>query len=365
MKLVVFFILTLLGMQNFLESTSWQSAFLEKIRQNERPAWMCTQISQDFAPFYRNGISRAKLKLLLRSCPEVLVHYKISNGKLFVTPSGAHVRQDLDKAIHELLELVDLPDVEFLLCCCDSASERSQLLSGRAPFFAYAMDIASKGKGCILIPDYDALSGKYAAILESVNDAVKTFPWKDKIPKAIWRGGDTGYVNGNQINNYNYFNSTRFKLIDLSFKYPSYIDARFHAIAWSGAQERFKELGCKGDYISIFDHIKYKYQILADGFSCAYSRAYWQLFSNSLIFKQASPEIQWYYNELKPDVHYIEVYNDYSDLIQKIEFAMNHDEFAQKIVANANEFAKSHLKQEDIMLYLYLVILEYSKLQNF
>jgi hypothetical protein len=114
------------------------------------------------------------------------------------------------------------------------------------------------------------------------------------------------------------------------------------------------------NYVPISDHLKYKYLILVDGFTSAFHRGYWQLFSNSVLFKQTSPDFQWYYNALEPYVHYIPFENDLSDLIDKIKWAQEHDLVVQQIVHNANDFAHTHLTYADIMLYVYLLLTEYA-----
>ncbi len=112
------------------------------------------------------------------------------------------------------------------------------------------------------------------------------------------------------------------------------------------------------------NHLKYKYQLLIDGNSCAYSRAYWQLFSNCAILKQSSPNLQWFYGLLKPYVHYIPLQNDLSDLPEKILWSKDHDKEVRKIISNAQMLAQENLKQADLYYYLYLVLHEYSKMQR-
>ena len=124
-------------------------------------------------------------------------------------------------------------------------------------------------------------------------------------------------------------------------------------------------MGYLGNYCSVAEYIKYKYQILIDGNTTAWERAYWQLFSNSVIFKQNSNKIQWYYEGLKPWIHYIPIENDISDLPEKIKWALNNDEKVYEISQNAQKFAHENLNYEDILYYIYLLLTEYAKLQKF
>ncbi len=62
-----------------------------------------------------------------------------------------------------------------------------------------------------------------------------------------------------------------------------------------------------------------------------------------------------------PFVHYIPVAADFSDLLEKIEWARGHEEEVLQIIQNANTLANESLRYEDIMLYVYLLLTEYAK----
>jgi hypothetical protein len=83
-----------------------------------------------------------------------------------------------------------------------------------------------------------------------------------------------------------------------------------------------------------------------------------------VTLKQESLWYQWYYRLLRPYEHYIPYEAEGADLIDKIQWAIDHDDEARQIARNANAFAKQHLKRSDVMLYFYLVLSEYSKLQK-
>ena len=167
----------------------------------------------------------------------------------------------------------------------------------------------------------------------------------------------------------NYLDFPRTKLINLSLKHPNIIDAKFVQPLVQMDDNQLKNMFMKSGYVgqrlSIVDQLQYKYQMLIDGNTSSWTRAYWQIFSNSVIFKQESNNIQWYYNYLQPFVHYIPVKHDLSDLVEKIEWAQAHNDSIQKIIENANNFAYNNLQYEDLLLYMYLTLNEYAKLQKF
>lgn len=201
--------------------------------------------------------------------------------------------------------------------------------------------------------------------MKEIEEACSSYPWDSKIPISFWRGSTTGATLTFTLNNFR--NYPRYKLVYLSFLYPKIIDARFNFL--TQVDEKLKEhlhkWGYIGNTLSTANHLRYKYQILIDGNTCAYTRAYWQLFSNCLIFKQTSNNIQWYYRLLKDGIHYIPIAWDCSDLPEKIQWAKKHDKEAQQIVENANQLARENLRLEDIYLYIYLLLTEYAKLQKF
>lgn len=72
-------------------------------------------------------------------------------------------------------------------------------------------------------------------------------------------------------------------------------------------------------------HRQYKYQINIDGTVAAYRLPY-LLAGDSLVLKQDSIYYEHFYNELRPWEHYIPVRADLSDLLEKIQWAREHDQ---------------------------------------
>lgn len=70
---------------------------------------------------------------------------------------------------------------------------------------------------------------------------------------------------------------------------------------------------------------QYKYQINIDGTVAAYRLPY-LLAGNSVVLKQDSIYYEHFYNELQPWKHYIPFKSDLSDLLEKLQWAKEHDE---------------------------------------
>ena len=126
--------------------------------------------------------------------------------------------------------------------------------------------------------------------------------------------------------------------------------------------------------------MQYKYQLNIDGTVAAYRFPY-LLAGGSVVFKQVeiyyinlsvhfmrhqicftnnihsillvqdSPYYEHFYSDIKPDVHYIPIKADLSDLIEKIQWAKTHDAEVKQIGLNGRRYAENFLLPKDIICY--------------
>lgn len=321
------------------------------------PEWMIEQIDRDLRP-YASGIT---LKMLNEAFlgdkirKFSLVRFKITDGHLTFSHDERHLYsrhfRELLACIQKLNEHAKLPDVDFIISLEDGFDANPAL--GPCFVFAKRNDLDS----LILVPDIKAMTG-YSRLRNVIKEANQKMLWKDKEEKAFWRGSATG-------GHFTYENWDRFaraKLVLLSLKYPEVIDARFHSIlqAVDGLRDFMKAKGLVSSSVKKEDHLKYKFLIDVDGNSCSYERYFWLLASNSLVLKQMTPNIQWYYGALTPYEHYLPVQEDLSDLLEKIQWAKEHDAESQAIAENATQFTENHLSSEDTLVYLYHLLIKYA-----
>jgi hypothetical protein len=339
----------------------WQGELMMKT-ENTPPAWMSEQIREDLSGIEPSELASETLsKGMAFSSEELfLVRYRINKLEVFEeyhSSKEGHPRlKDFKQSLQDLLSCLPMPDLDFVVCLADSIDSAD--LS--APVFAFAKSLFHKKK-IILVPDFEALQHT-EPVLKSVLKGIKKYPWDKKKSKAFWRGACTGGT----FNLDNFRIWPRSELVTLSHSFPKMINARLvlplvqsdDPVSVAAAYSNYF-----GESCSIKDHLQYKYQILIDGNSCAYARAYWQLFSDTVMFKQDSPNIQWYYRALAPNVHYIP-FQTVSELLSKLEWAKNHDKEVKKISRNAQKFAYENLKKSDVYYYLYLLLKEYSKIQG-
>lgn len=346
----------------FWYSTSLEGQLARKIRKSEPPTWAIEQIREDLKPFAQ-GVRKEMLDALM-TCDKgdlFLVRYAIKNREVSMSHNEnfSHIAKSraglILEALRTLARASPLPEVDFVVTVHDAFMEKEF----PGPVFAFAKK-GHESQG-ILFPDAEALGGN-AKEMEEVNVGKKKFSWNKKIPQAYWRGATTGQ----NFSSHNFLELLRAKVVGLSLQYQDLLDAKFTQLAQCSDPENVQALfpNYFGKSKHIQKHLAYKYQLLLDGNSCAYTRAYWQLFSGCPIFKHASPHIQWYYRALQPNVHYIPLKADCSDLLDKIEWARTHDGEVQAIAQNALSFAEKNLKKSDILYYVHLLLTEYAKLME-
>lgn len=327
----------------------------------EASAWMRKQLQKDFAYFENRSISRNKIEQLANNKEferHLFVKYSIRNNKVEAKRNFSErikTASIIHKTLEELCKAYSLPDMDFLVTMHDVLYEEFDV-----PVFSMAKHRNNKTQ--ILIPDYSALRGRYQ-VLENRDITKYAVPWEEKSSRLFWRGSTTQHPlpgtfpkDLDDIQSY-----TRVKLCDLSLKNPETVDAKFTKFTQGG--EKVPSLQrYRGDFVSYEDQLKFKYLMVIDGNSCSFSASGWRWFTNSLVIKDDSDLIQWYYNELKPGVHYISVRADLEDLLEKVAWAKEHDSEAKAIAKEAREFAISHITKEQNMIYLLHALLEYSKL---
>ena len=189
----------------------------------------------------------------------------------------------------------------------------------------------------MLIPDLYAM-GNYSDKL-SIKD---TIPLAKKLKMAFFIGASTGKVSvslnerlkvcnkyrNNSIIKCYINNICQVDMDHVKNVYPHYNDFVHHSV-------------------SISDQHKYKYLINIDGNTSAWDRVPWILNSNSVLLMKTSNSKCWYYDYLKPYVHYIP-FDDETDL----EEIVNSVEDRSHIIRNANEFVRNYLSHDKHKLYM-------------
>nr|XP_028584015.1 protein O-glucosyltransferase 2 isoform X1 [Podarcis muralis] len=279
-----------------------------------------------------------------------LCHYTIKDNKVYIKTHGEHVgfRIFMDAILLSLTRKVKMPDVEFFVNLGDWPLEKKKSSQDIHPIFSWCGSNDSKD---IVMPTYDLTDsvletmGRVSLDMMSVQ-ANTGPPWEEKNATAIWRGRDS--------------RKERLELVKMSRKYPEIIDAAFTNFFFFKHDESL--YGPIVKHISFFDFFKYKYQINIDGTVAAYRLPY-LLAGSSVVLKQDSIYYEHFYNELQPWKHYLPFKSDLSDLLEKLQWAKDHDEEAKNIAKAGQEFARNNLMGDHIFCYYFKLFQEYAKLQ--
>jgi hypothetical protein len=114
------------------------------------------------------------------------------------------------------------------------------------------------------------------------------------------------------------------KLIDAKLALPV-LDVR------KDFPQEINDVALYGDRVSIEDMLTYKAIIMLEGNDVS-SGLKWALYSNSVVMTQTPTKTSWAMEELlEPWVHYVPLNDDLSDVEEKMQWIIDHDDEAQQI----------------------------------
>lgn len=103
--------------------------------------------------------------------------------------------------------------------------------------------------------------------------------------------------------------------------------------------------------MSLYDHLRYRYIMCLEGNDVA-SNLKWVMSSNSAaVMPRPTCETWFMESQLVPNYHYIEIADDYHDLIDRITYYEEHPDEVKAIVAHAHEWVRQFQdkKREDLI----------------
>lgn len=168
-------------------------------------------------------------------------------------------------------------------------------------------------------------------------------PWEDKMNKVIFRGA-IGQKDGVE------YKKNRYDFMEKFFNHPM-CDAGEVAGKAVCVKEEWMKPG-----LSIAEHMKYKFIMSLEGNDVA-SNLKWVMSSNSIaVMPKPTYEIWFMEGKLIPDYHYIEIKPDYSDMIEKLQYYIDHPDKANEIIRHAHEYVEQfkNSQREDIISLLVL-----------
>lgn len=192
----------------------------------------------------------------------------------------------------------------------------------------------------IPVPDFYAMQGYRNSIHEE-----DQLPFEHKVNKLYFIGGSTGDTNPSR--------NKRIKLCQYA-QHVSWLDSYISEIVQMKAGDLYHYDPFCSYYIH--NHIPATYQkmyrhlISTDGNTAAWDRVPWILSSNSVLWKEDSPHICWYYPFLTPWEHYIPF--TLEDLSTKWHAYRERDTDLLALVQRANQFVHDFLHIKKHALYM-------------
>ena len=156
-------------------------------------------------------------------------------------------------------------------------------------------------------------------------------PWEDKLSKICWFGTTTGSripTENNRIKTCLWALNKR----DICDFYVTKVAQMDPAKVLLDIPE-FKQIYRQG--ASQEEQMKYRYHLTLDGNTSGWN--VWEYKTNSLVFKQKSNEMLWYYPLMKDKVHFVNV--DTDNMESMYQYYQNKAKEANLIIKNANQFA--------------------------
>lgn len=117
-------------------------------------------------------------------------------------------------------------------------------------------------------------------------------------------------------------------------------------------------------FMSIAEQLRYKYVLSIEGHDVA-TNTKWIMASNSLCFMR-KPRFETWFMEgaLIPDVHYVQLKDDYSDLEDKVAFYNDHPKLAKEVAINANRYVEQFRNHKQELIISLLVMQKYFRLSG-
>eukprot|EP00889_Picochlorum_renovo_P003922 jgi/Picre1/30952/NNA_006311.t1 len=278
------------------------------------------------------------------------IFVRIEDGKMYMHVwKHAHGyvpwRVDLQRGIPpiELCRIYDIAcsgrlnkDIDFVVNCAD---EPVGTLGMRCPVMSWVKtrtntDLLLPYKSFHDLPDEAPEDCDYWSDIEDV--------WDEKKDTAVWRGSTTSP----------YVRLVTERKLEISGFVQSTVKAK---------QDIIKELGEKKAMPMSEQLTQHKFAIVLDGNSAPSSRIRTHLESLSLMIKQESPFMEFFYTSLHAYTHYVPLSRSLQDVKEAVEFSRDNDLAARLMVYEGRRFACRYFNRKVISEYVAFVFEEYAK----
>ena len=213
----------------------------------------------------------------------------------------------------------------------------------------------------IPIPNYDDIDFSKTSDYTKFNTT-----WNQKKIKAVFRGGPSGC-------GYTAETNQRLNLLTLDFKF---LNKDILDIGLTSKNKLIDSKSIKFDpingigmlntniksakFLTMIEQSNYKYIIHVDGNVNAY-RLLTTMRTGSLILRVKSEYTSWIDHLIKPNIHYIFINADLSNLEERIQWCIEHDKECEIVAKNSLSFATTILDETIIKKYFQKILWSLSK----
>jgi EGF-domain serine glucosyl/xylosyltransferase len=313
-------------------------------------------LKQDLAPFKRDGITKDMFDAGRdRGTKYQVINHRLYRQKICTFPSRCSGVEYFIKQ-----HLPELPNMEMIINCRDWPQINKNWGTPKAPVLSFSktadyLDIMYPTwgfwEGGPAISLYPTGLGRWDKHRVTLKKAAEKHPWTKKISKAFFRGSRTS--------------DERDPLILLSRQNPVLVDAKYTKNqAWKSPVDTLNAE--PAEEVSLEDHCDHKYLFNFRGVAASFRLKHLFL-CKSLVFHVGDEWKEFFYDSLKPWVHYIPVAADAKseDIAQLINFFTEHDELAEKIANQGFQQIWDHLKMKNIHCYWKKLLKQYAKLLKY
>ncbi len=204
-----------------------------------------------------------------------------------------------------------------------------------------------KGYRDIPIPNYDDVM--YGMGKTKIDFSTFNTDWEKKKTMAVFRGGPTGCGYTTETNSRLKLATIKSKYLDVGISGKSKL-INTNSIRYDpkyGLGMLNTNIESTQKFMTMAEQSNNKYIIHVDGNVHAY-RMLTTMATGSLILRVESEYTSWLDHILKPNVHYIPVKKDLSDLVEKIEYCIRNDDKCRKIAQRACNIARDVMHNDKL-----------------
>jgi hypothetical protein len=156
--------------------------------------------------------------------------------------------------------------------------------------------------------------------------------WNEKTNTLVWRGTYTGEQHGSRLHTVVTYSGVK----GVNLGITKWINKKFIFNGTAASQDDF--VAYKQPTLTMSQLLTYKYLLAIEGNDVS-SGLKWMLMSNSVVFMAEPTWESWAMEDwLEPWIHYIPLNKNHSDLLEKLQWAKDHDEQAKMIAQRATLF---------------------------